>query len=258
MNILKNTVFITLLLLVFAACNNKKLTEVVEVPLPKAEEKMTIGDPDDIHAEEGSFELQELGYRYDELAPNLDAMTMELHYAKHYLAYANALNKAIDSTEFEKLSIEEILTKLDVNDENLKNNAGGYYNHGIYWESISPKLNLFPKDTLEASLKKDFGSFESFKTQFMAAANKHFGSGWAWLVVDKSGKLVITTTENQDNPLMSNAIVKGTPILGIDLWEHAYYLNYQQKKKNYITAVMKVIKWKKVGEKYEESLLKKY
>lgn len=245
-------------MLVFVACNEKKLTEVVEVPLPRADEKMTIGNPDDIHADDGSFELQKLNYKFDDLVPNIDVLTMEIHYSKHYLAFANALNKAIVGTEFEKMRIEEILNKLDVTDERLKNNAGGFYNHGIYWESISPKINLYPADTLAGSIDRDFGSVEGFKTQFADAAYKHFGSGWAWLVVDKSGKLLITTTQNQDNPLMSNAVVKGTPILGIDLWEHAYYLNYQQKKKNYINAFMKVINWKKVGDRYEASLLKKY
>ena len=258
MKTLKLITILFLILVIFSACNNKKLTEVVEVPLPKAEEKMTIGHPEDVHAEEGSFELQKLDYKYDALASNIDALTMELHYSKHYLAFANALNKTVIGTEFEKMPIEEILNKLDVTDENLKNNAGGFYNHGIYWESISPKINLYPKDTLAGTMNRDFGSFENFKTQFMDVANKHFGSGWAWLIVDKSGKLTITTSQNQDNPLMSNAVLKGIPILGIDLWEHAYYLNYQQKKKNYITAFMKVINWKKVGEKYEESLLKKY
>lgn len=258
MKTLKNILFSFLILFIFSSCNNKKLTEVVEVPLPKAEEKMTIGDPDDIHAEEGTFELQKLGYKYDGLTPNIDVLTMELHYSKHYLAFANALNKAIVGTEFEKMPIEEILNKLDITNENLKNNAGGFYNHGIYWESISPKINLYPTDSLAGTIDRDFGSFEGFKKQFVDVANKHFGSGWAWLVVDKSGKLIISTTQNQDNPLMSNAEVKGIPILGIDLWEHAYYLNYQQKKNNYITSFMKVINWKKVGDKYEESLLKKY
>lgn len=258
MKTLRNAGLTFIVLLFFAACNDKKYTEVVEVPLPRAEEKMSIGDPDDIHAEEGSFELQKLNCKYDELAPNIDVLTMEIHYSKHYLAFANALNKAIVGTEFEKMPIEEILNKLDVTDEHLKNNAGGFYNHGIYWESISPKLNLYPTDSLAGTIDRDFGSFEGFKTQFADAANKHFGSGWVWLIVDKSGKLLITATQNQDNPLMSNAVVKGIPILGIDLWEHAYYLNYQQKKKNYITAFMKVINWKKVGNKYEELLLKKY
>jgi Fe-Mn family superoxide dismutase len=258
MKILKKISLSFLILFVLFSCNNKKLTEVVEVPLPRAEEKMTLGDPDDVNADEGSFELQKLGYKYDALIPYIDALTMEIHYSKHYLAFANALNKAIVGTEFEKMSIEEILNKLDNTDENLKNNAGGFYNHTIYWESISPKVNLYPTDSLAGTIDRDFGSFDGFKTQFMDASNKHFGSGWVWLVVDKTGKLIITTTQNQDNPLMENAVVKGTPILGIDLWEHAYYMNYQQKKKNYITAFMKVINWKKVGDKYEESLLKKY
>lgn len=245
------------LLVAMQSCNNKKLTEVVEVPLPKAEEKMTIGHPDDIKADEGAFEVKKLPYEYDALAPNIDAMTMELHYSKHYLAYTNALNKAVVGTEFEKLPIEDILSKLDINDANLRNNAGGYYNHNIYWEIMSPKAGGEPNDTLASAINKDFGSFEIFKNQFSDAAKKQFGSGWAWLIVDKTGKLQITSTADQDNPLMPNAVIKGTPILAIDVWEHAYYLGYQYKRKNYVDAFFKVINWKKVQEKYEEAIRKK-
>ncbi len=244
------------LFIALQSCNNKKLTEVVEVPLPTAEEKLTIGHPDDIKADEGSFDLLKLPYTYDALAPNIDAQTMEIHYSKHYLAYTNALNKAIAGTKLEKLTIEEILTKLDVNNLVFKNNAGGYYNHNIYWESMAPKAGGAPQDTIAGAIRKDFGSFDIFKKQFSEAANKYFGSGWAWLIVDKTGKLQITTSNNQDNPLMPGALIPGKPILAIDVWEHAYYLNHQQKKKNYIDAFFNVINWKKVGEKYEEAIKK--
>jgi Fe-Mn family superoxide dismutase len=244
------------LLLAVLSCNNKKLTEVVEVPLPSAVEKFTIGSPDDIKADDGSFELIKLPYSYDAVSPQIEARTMELHYSKHYLAYTNSLNKAIKDTEYEDLTIEEILSKSLTDSLNLRNNAGGYYNHSLFFECIGPKSGGQPKDTLAIAIAKDFGSFEGFKNQFINAANRQFGSGWAWLVVDKTGKLQVTNTPNQDNPLMPKAIVSGTPILALDVWEHAYYLQYQNKRKNYIEAFFNIINWTVVGEKYEEALKK--
>lgn len=243
-------------LVALQSCNNKKLTEVVEVPLPTAEEKITVGNPDDVKAVEGTFEMIKLPYAYDALAPNIDAMTMENHYSKHYLTYTNNLNKVLTGTEFEQLPIEDILKKLDLNNADLRNNAGGYYNHNLYWESMAPKAGGQPTDTLALAITRDFGSFEAFKNQFEDAASKQFGSGWAWLVTDKSGKLQITSTQNQDNPLMPNAVIKGTPILALDVWEHAYYLNYQYKRKKYIEAFFAVINWKKVSERYDETINK--
>jgi Fe-Mn family superoxide dismutase len=249
-----NVLLFSILVAIFS-CNNKKYTEV-QVPLPRAQEKVAMGEPDDIRAERGSFNVQKLGYSYDALAPSIDASTMEIHYAKHYLAYTNALNKVLAGTDLEQLPIETILSKLDITNADLRNNAGGFYNHTVFWESISPKAGGIAKDTLASSINADFGSFEIFKKQFSEVANKQFGSGWAWLIVDNSGKLQITSTQNQDNPLMPNATVKGTPILALDVWEHAYYLNYQQKKKNYIDAFFNIINWKKVNEKYEEAIKK--
>lgn len=243
----------SLLLLLFS-CNNKKLTEVVEVPLPSKEEKMLIGSPEDVKAEDGTFKMVALPYSYEALAPHIDALTMELHYSKHYLTYTNNLNKAIAGTELEQLPIEDLLKKLDVSNADLRNNAGGYYNHGLFWENMAPKSSGKPKDSLAVAINRDFGSFEGFRNQFEEAASKQFGSGWAWLVTDKAGKLQITSTANQDNPLMSNAVIKGTPILALDVWEHAYYLNYQYKRKKYIDAFFNVINWKKVGERYEEAI----
>ncbi len=249
-----NILFFSILVACFS-CSNKKYTEV-QVPLPRAQEKLAIGDPDDIRAEKGTFNVQKLGYSYDALIPFIDPSTMEIHYAKHYLAYTNALNKVIAGTEFEQLPIETILSKLDITNADLRNNAGGYYNHTVFWESLGPKSGSIAKDTLASSINTDFGSFDIFKKQFSEVANKQFGSGWVWLIVDNLGKLQITSTQNQDNPLMSNATVKGTPILALDVWEHAYYLNYQQKKKNYIDAFFNIINWKKVNEKYEEAIKK--
>lgn len=143
---------------------------------------------------------------------------------------------------------------MDISNTDLRNNAGGYYNHGMFWENLAPKSNSQPKDSLALALTRDFGSFNEFKNQFEEIASKQFGSGWAWLITDKSGKLQITSTTNQDNPLMSNAVIKGTPILALDVWEHAYYLNYQYKRKKYIDSFFNVINWKKVGERYEEAI----
>jgi Fe-Mn family superoxide dismutase len=238
------------------SCNNKKLTEVVEVPLPSKEEKMTIGSPEDVKAEKGTFEMIKLPYGYEALAPYIDALTLEMHYSKHYLTYTNNLNKVIAGTEMEQLPIEEILKKLDISNADLRNNAGGYYNHNLYWESMAPKAGGQPKDTLAVAITRDFGSFANFKTQFEDAASKQFGSGWAWLITDKAGKLQVTSTANQENPLMSNAVIKGTPILALDVWEHAYYLSYQYKRKKYIDAFFNVIDWKKTNERYEDAIRK--
>ena len=246
-------IYVAFFLIVFA-CNKKKLTEVVEVPLPSAEEKITMGIPDDVKANDGSFQLEKLAIGYDALAPNLSAITLENHYSKHYLSYTNKLNEAIAGTNLENLTIEEVLSQLDTNNEEQKNNAGGYYNHSLYFECIGAKSASQPKDTLAAAIEKDFESFDNFTTQFKGEASKLFGSGWVWLLVDRSGKLQITSNANQDNPLMRNAKVQGKPILALDVWEHAYYLDYQYKRKNYIDAFFKVINWRKVEENYEAAI----
>lgn len=242
------------LVFLIPACKRKKLTEVVEVPLPSAEEKITIGQPDDVSADEGQFSLVKLPYQYNALSPSIDILTMEVHYSKHYLTYTNNLNKLVATDpNMLDLSIEDILNKLDMSNADLRNNAGGFYNHSLFFEGMAPKSGGVPKDTLATVINRDFGSFEIFKNQFSEAAEKQFGSGWAWLVVDKSGKLLVTATPNQDNPLMPNQAVKGTPILCLDVWEHAYYLDYQYKRKKYIEAFFKVINWKKVSERYLEA-----
>ena len=233
------------------SCNDKKLTEVVDVPLPVVEEKVVVGSPDDVKADEGSFQLEKLPYAYDALALNISATTLEMHYSKHYLTYTNNLNRAVLGTPFENLTIEEVLAKLDPNDATLRNNAGGFYNHSLYWKCMAPKAGGEPTNTLAEAIVKDFGSFENFTSLFKDEATKQFGSGWAWLVVDRSGKLQVTSTPNQDNPLMRNAVVPGTPILALDLWEHAYYLDYQYRRKNYIDAFFNVINWRKVEENYD-------
>ena len=241
---------------VLLSCNKKKLTEVVEVPLPTAQEKVSLGIPDDIKANEGAFQLEKLPYSYDALAPNISAVALEIHYSKHYLTYTNNLNKAVAGTELENLTIEEVLSKLDLNNSDIRNNAGGYYNHTLYWQSMAPKAGGQPTAILAEAITKDFGSFENFTTSFKDEATKQFGSGWAWLVVDKSGKLQVSSTQNQDNPLMQNALIPGTPILALDLWEQAYYTDYQYRRKNYIDAFFNVINWKKVGENYDAAIKK--
>ncbi|PKH68821.1 superoxide dismutase [Flavobacterium sp. ALD4] len=249
----------SLLLLSFlVSCNNKKLTEVVEVPLPTAQEKVTIGFPDDVKANKGSFQLDKLPYPYDALAPTVSPLTLEMHYSKHYLTYTNNLNNAIAGTEYQNQSIENILSKLDLDNADLRNNAGGYYNHSLYWKSMAPNTGGKPTDTLAAAISRDFGSYENFVTTFKTEATKQFGSAWVWLVVDKSGKLQVTSTQDQDNPLMKNALIPGTPILALDLWEHAYYLGYQYRRRNYIDSFFNVINWTKVEENYEDAFRKKY
>lgn len=226
----------------------------MEVPLPTAQEKISVGIPDDVKAEDGAFQLEKLPYGYDALAPHISALTLEMHYSKHYLTYTNNLNKAIAGTPLENLTIEEVLSQLDLNDDAIRNNAGGFYNHSMYWKCMGPKAGGQPKGALSDAITKDFGSFENFVTAFKDAATTQFGSGWAWLVVDRSGKLQVTSTQNQDNPLMRNAIIQGTPILALDVWEHAYYLDYQYKRKNYIDAFFNVINWNKVEENYDATI----
>ena len=250
--LITSLLFITVLL----SCNKKKYVEVVEVPLPTAQEKVIMGMPDDVKADEGAFQLEKLPYNYDALAPNIDALTMEMHYSKHYLTYTNNLNKAVAGTALENLTIEEVLAKLDPSVPEIKNNAGGYYNHSLYFKCMGPKSEGQPNDTLAAAITKKFGSFNEFTTAFKDEAAKQFSSSWVWLIVDRSGNLQITSTQNQDNPMMRNALVPGKPILALDLWEHAYYLDYQYKRKNYVDAFFNVIKWNKVNENYEEALKK--
>jgi Fe-Mn family superoxide dismutase len=241
------------------SCKDKdNLQEVVQTPEPQKEEtKAPMGNPDDVKAEGGPFQMVRLGYAYDALAPHIDAKTMEVHYSKHYKKYTDELNKAVAGTELEKKTIEELLKTLDMENKAVRNNGGGYWNHSFFWQIMGPNAGGAPKDALAEAINKDFGSFENFKTQFTEAATKQFGSGWAWLVVDKSGKLVIGSTPNQDNPLMPNVGISGTPVLGLDVWEHAYYLNYQNKRPDYITAFYNLINWDAVAKKYDAAVAAK-
>lgn len=251
---MKKNILFYFILIAICSCQGKKLTEVVEVPLPSQGEKITIGKPEDVEADKGAFEMIKLPYKYDALQPNIDAFTLENQYSKHYLTYTNNLNKAVAGTDLESKTIEEILAKLDVSNEALRNNVGGFYNHNIYFESIGAKKREQPKDTLLSTIKRDFGSYENLVTSIKSSAEKHIGSGWTWLIVDKTGLLQVINTQNNDNPLMPKQIIKGTPILALDMWEHAYYLDYQYRRRKYIEAFFNVIDWKAVGKKYEATL----
>lgn len=196
-----------------------------------------------------AFELPKLPYAYDALEPHIDARTMEIHHTKHHNAYTTNLNAAIAGTELEGKSIEEILHNLDLSNGAVRNNGGGYYNHNLFWEVMSPNGGGEPTGELAAAIVKDLGSFEAFKEAFAKAGATQFGSGWAWLCV-KDGKLAVCGTPNQDNPLMPGVTCQGTPILGMDVWEHAYYLNYQNRRPDYITAFFNVINWDEVAKRY--------
>lgn len=199
-----------------------------------------------------AFELPQLPYAADALEPHIDTKTMEIHHGKHHAGYTNNLNNAIKGTELEDQSIEAILSKVGSNSVGVRNNGGGFYNHSLFWSIMSPNGGGSPSGDLANAIDTAFGSFESFKDDFSKAAATRFGSGWAWLIV-VDGKLEISSTANQDNPLMDVSDVKGTPILGLDVWEHAYYLNYQNRRPDYINAFFNVVNWEKVSELFSKS-----
>lgn len=197
-----------------------------------------------------SFELPKLPYSYDALEPHIDARTMEIHHTKHHAAYTNNLNAAISGTDMDGKTIENILINLDKSNAAVRNNGGGFYNHNLFWSVISPNGGGEPTGELAEAIERDFGSFEEFKARFSKAAATQFGSGWAWLCVHPGGKLEVCGTPNQDNPLMPNVGCEGTPILGLDVWEHAYYLNYQNRRPDYIEAFFSIINWAEVSRRY--------
>ena len=195
------------------------------------------------------FELPKLAYAFNALEPHIDAKTMEIHHEKHHQAYVTNLNKAIEGTDAEKLSIEEICKNISKYPAAVRNNGGGHYNHSLFWEIMAPNAGGQPTGDLAKAIETDLGGFEKFKAEFSNAGATRFGSGWAWLCV-KDGKLAVCSTANQDNPLMDVSECKGTPILGMDVWEHAYYLNYQNRRPDYMAAFFNVINWTKVAELY--------
>ena len=197
-----------------------------------------------------AFQLPELGYAYDALEPNIDAKTMEIHHTKHHQAYTNNLNNAIAGTDLEGKSIEDILTNLDMKNGAVRNNGGGFYNHNLFWTVMNPEDRGHLSGELKDAIEAAFGSKDTFIDAFSKAAATQFGSGWAWLCVHKGGKVEVCSTPNQDNPLMAGVTCGGTPILGLDVWEHAYYLNYQNRRPDYINAFFKVINWNEVERRY--------
>ena len=196
-----------------------------------------------------AFKLPSLPYAVDALEPHIDAKTMEIHHGKHHNGYTTKLNAAIEGTALEGKSVEEILGNLDMSNAAVRNNGGGYYNHCLFWEIMGPDAGEMSSE-LSAAIESAFGSFDAFKDAFSKAAATQFGSGWAWLCVHNDGKLEVCSTPNQDNPLMKDVSCGGTPILGLDVWEHAYYLNYQNRRPDYIEAFFKVVNWSEVSKRY--------
>ncbi len=200
-----------------------------------------------------SFELPKLPYAFDALEPNIDAKTMEIHHDKHHQGYTNNLNAAIEGTDMEGKTIENILINLDMDNKAVRNNGGGFFNHSLFWKIMSPNGGGKPTGELAQAIDDAYGNFEAFKEVFSNAAKTQFGSGWAWLCVHKGGKVDVCGTPNQDNPLMPNVGCGGTPILGLDVWEHAYYLKYQNKRPDYVGAFWNVINWEEVSANYAKN-----
>ncbi len=197
-----------------------------------------------------AFELPALPYDFSALEPHIDAKTMEIHHGKHHNGYVTNLNGAVKGTDLEGKSIEELMGSISSAPTAVRNNGGGHYNHSLFWTVLSPDGGGEPSGELATAITDKFGSFDAFKEEFNKAAATRFGSGWAWLSVDSSGALQVSSTPNQDNPLMDVGDVKGTPVLGLDVWEHAYYLNYQNKRPDYISAFWSVVNWEEVGKKF--------
>ena len=201
-----------------------------------------------------SFQLPDLPYNFDALEPHIDSKTMQIHHGKHHAGYTSKLNSAIEGTNLNGKTIEAILKGLDMSNSALRNNGGGYFNHCLFWEIMGPNCGGLPSGRISAAINDAFGSYDDFKSSFSSAAGTRFGSGWAWLCTDAQGNLEVCSTANQDNPLMPGECGK-TPILGLDVWEHAYYLNYQNRRPDYISAFFEVINWDKVSEKYNEAII---
>lgn len=202
-----------------------------------------------------AFTLPDLPYAYNALEPNIDARTMEIHHTKHHNGYVTNLNNAVNGTEWEGKSLKELLSMVSKLPGAIRNNGGGHYNHSLFWEIMTPNGGGEPSDRMNISkaIDREFGSFEKFKESFSNAAKTVFGSGWAWLCVDKNDKLFVCATPNQDNPLMDVNTFEGTPILGLDVWEHAYYLNYQNRRPDYVESFFNTINWDAVTKKYNEA-----
>jgi Fe-Mn family superoxide dismutase len=228
-----------------SSCNSSKKT-TASAPKPIT--------PADVKTDGGPFQIEPLKYGFADLEKAIDAKTMEIHFSKHYLAYANNLNKEVISKGLANQTIEQIMQQMDMKNMTLRNNGGGYYNHKLYFATMSPNGGGEPTGALAQAINAQFGSFAELKKQLSDAGAKRFGSGWAWLVVNKNGNLQIGSTANQDNPLMPDLDISGTPILGIDVWEHAYYLRYQNRRADYLTAFFDVVDWNAVAANYAKAL----
>jgi len=229
------------------------LFSIMVLPLMAANSKSIFLFNKKIRRKEMSkFELPALPYDFNALEPHIDAKTMEIHHGKHHNGYVNNLNGAVEGSALEGKTLEEILANVSEHSTAVRNNGGGHYNHSLFWTVMGPNKGGEPSGDLAEAINSAFGSFDSLKEQFAKAAATRFGSGWAWLIV-VDGKLVVTSTPNQDNPLMDVADVKGTPILGLDVWEHAYYLNYQNRRPDYISAFWNVVNWDEVSKRFAES-----
>lgn len=200
-----------------------------------------------------AFDLPQLPYDFNALEPHIDAKTMEIHHGKHHNAYVTNLNKALEGSDLAGKTLEELMKNISSAPVAVRNNGGGHYNHSLFWTVLSPNGGGEPSGELATAINEKFGSFAAFKEEFEKAAATRFGSGWAWLSVDGSGKLQVSSTPNQDNPVMDVADVKGTPILGIDVWEHAYYLKYQNKRPEYIGAFWNAVNWEEVSKRYADA-----
>ncbi|WP_310555520.1 superoxide dismutase [Flavobacterium sp.] len=243
------------LCIVFFSCKKNTLVEVVDVPSVPIEAVEVEGGSSkvsEVKANEGSFKMIGLAYEYKDLEPYFDAATTEIHYSRHHLGYVNNLNKLIIDKKYEVMSLSDIFRNLNASDTDIRNNAGGYYNHNFFWENISPKGGAEPEGDIMGAIIRDFGSFDAFRSQFVTISAQYFGSGWSWLISDKTGKLRIITTPNNDNPLMRTLNINGIPLLNLDLWEHAYYLKFQNKRREYANTFFSIINWKNVSKKYDE------
>lgn len=237
------------------SCGKKE--ELYEVEIPDSvyiSEEEVENSPSKVIAKDGSFKMKGLSFEYSDLEPMIDAQTVEIHYSKHHLTYLEKLNELIKGTELEGKSIEEILTSIDPENKALINNAGGYYNHNLYWEILNKDKPEVPKGKIAELINRDFGSFEKFKAEFKKNALNVFGSGWVWLLLTDEQNLKIVTTSNQNNPLMPFETEKGYPLMNLDMWEHAYYLKYKNNKKDYIDNYFKLIDWDKLNYRIELKL----
>lgn len=251
---LKKTILLSLFFITLFSCKKEKQLIEVDLPDPDYVEEVIYSNPAEVKTSQGHFKMPGLKYQYNDLEPYIDAKTMELHYSRHHLGFANKLNLAVKDTDLKIKKIVELLEILDINNVFLRNNAGGFYNHNLYFEILSAKKDTKPSSVFGEAIIKDFGSFNEMKKQLIDKANNFYGSGWIWIIVDKKGSLKIVQTNNEENPLMKNAIEKGTPIFALDVWEHAYYIKNNNAKGTYLENIFNIINWEIVSKKYDEAI----